>query len=48
MEEKKYTDLSNADSLVIARQAALELLKIYGLDAENIAIKAKKAYGLKK
>ena len=39
MEEKKYTDLSNADSLVIARQAALELLKKQGKAVKLFCVK---------
>ena len=39
MEKKKYTDLSNADSLVIARQAALELLKKQGKAVKLFCVK---------
>lgn len=39
MEEKKYTDLSGADSLLIARQAALELLKKQGKAVKLFCVK---------
>lgn len=39
MEEKKYTDLSGADALLIARQAALELLKKQGKAVKLFCVK---------
>ena len=39
MEEKKYTDLSGADALVIAKQAALELLKKQGKSVKLFCVK---------
>lgn len=39
MEVKKYNDLSGADSLVIARQAALELLKKQGKAVKLFCVK---------
>ncbi len=39
MEVKKYTDLSGADALVIARQAALELLKKQGKAVKLFCVK---------
>ena len=39
MEEKKYTDLSGAEPLTIARQAALELLKKQGKAVKLFCVK---------
>lgn len=39
MEEKKYTDLSGAEPLEIARQAALELLKKQGKTVKLFCVK---------
>ena len=39
MEEKKYTDLSSADALDIARQTALELLKKQGKNVKLFCVK---------
>ena len=39
MEEKKYTDLSGADALLIAKQAALELLKKQGKAVKLFCVK---------
>jgi ribosome-associated protein len=39
MEVKKYTDLSDADALLIARQAALELLKKQGKAVKLFCVK---------
>ena len=39
MEEKKYTDLSSADALDIARQTALELLKKQGKSVKLFCVK---------